>query len=86
MLLDRSIGQQQEPKGVGPWKAICNVWKLNDQVEQVCRSGIRIGVGNGETTLIWEDLWIGNETLASKFPRLYSLSEQKHMKIIDCGL
>ena len=32
------------------------------------------------------DLWVGNSTLKCKFPRLYSLSVQKHMKIEDCGI
>ena len=55
-------------------------------MEHVCRNGIRIDLGNGETTLLWEDVWVGNSTLKSKFPRLYYVSLHKHMKIKDCGL
>ena len=73
LQFDRPISEQQNPKGVGPWRGICNVWKLNNEIQQVCSNGIRIQVGNGEDTLMWEDLWVGNSTLKCKFPRLYSL-------------
>ena len=86
LVLGSPISHQLNPRGAGPRRAICNIWKLNKEVEQVCRNGIRIVVGNGEATLMWEDLWISNETLKCKFPRLYSLCIQKHMKINDYGL
>ena len=47
---------------------------------------IRTMVGNRDTTLMWEDLWIGDMALKSKFARLYSVSVQKQMMISDCGL
>ena len=52
----------------------------------MCRNGIRTMVGNGNTTLMWEDLRIGDMALESKFPRFYSISIQKQMKISDYGL
>ena len=36
LVMDRQIGDQLKPRGVGPWRAICNNWKLNKEAEQVC--------------------------------------------------
>ncbi|KAK2418827.1 hypothetical protein QL285_040988 [Trifolium repens] len=40
-------------------------------------------VGNGESTLFWEENWIGDMILREKFSRLFSLSEQKEMRISE---
>ncbi|GJV04542.1 RNA-directed DNA polymerase, eukaryota [Tanacetum coccineum] len=34
-------------------------------------------LGNGESTLFWDDIWSGEAPLKSKFPRLYALEESK---------
>ena len=86
LLMDMPIGEQLHPKGVSPCWGICNVWKLNKEVKHVCSNGNGIEVSNGEETLMWEDLWIGNSSLKCEFPRLYSLSLQKHIKFKDCGI
>ena len=39
LVLGRPIGEHLNSKGVGPWQAIYNVWKLNKEVEHVCRNG-----------------------------------------------
>jgi hypothetical protein len=31
-------------------------------------------IGNGQRTLFWEDLWVGDKPLREKFPRLYFLN------------
>jgi hypothetical protein len=31
-------------------------------------------IGNGQRTLFWEDLWVGDKPLREKFPRLYFLT------------
>ena len=31
-------------------------------------------VGNGENTCVWSDVWIGDESLRLRFPRLFDLS------------
>ncbi|MCH80733.1 LINE-1 reverse transcriptase like, partial [Trifolium medium] len=40
-------------------------------------------VGNGRTTTFWLQNWIGGSALRDKFPRLYSLSEQKQWHISE---
>jgi hypothetical protein len=37
----------------------------------VCR------IGDGMSTRFWRDVWLGDSPLCLKFPRLFSLSEQK---------
>ncbi|MCH79641.1 LINE-1 reverse transcriptase like, partial [Trifolium medium] len=43
-------------------------------------------VGNGRSTHFWLENWIGGSVLRDKFPRLFSLSEQKQMLISDVVL
>ena len=43
------------------------------------------GVGNGKEVLIWKDVWVGNEDLKSKFPRLFSLCCYKEGNLESCG-
>ncbi|GJS61833.1 RNA-directed DNA polymerase, eukaryota, reverse transcriptase zinc-binding domain protein [Tanacetum coccineum] len=38
-------------------------------------------VGNGEKTLFWDDLWIGEDVLKSQFPRLFALELQKDISV-----
>lgn len=42
-------------------------------------------LGNGDQISFWEDIWIQNCTLASKYPRLYALSLDKFQKIACMG-
>ena len=41
-------------------------------------------VGNGKTISFWEDRWVGNVTLKSKFLRLYSLIVDKDISLNLC--
>ena len=34
----------------GVWGGICDVWKINNNVENICMNGIRKVVGNGSNT------------------------------------
>lgn len=36
-----------------------------------------ISVGNGRKTSFWNDKWIGNSSFRAKYPRLFSISNQK---------
>ncbi|GJT82777.1 hypothetical protein Tco_1057119 [Tanacetum coccineum] len=40
-------------------------------------------VGNGEKTLFWDDLWIGEDVLKSKFPRLFALESRKDISMAE---
>jgi len=42
-------------------------------------------VGDGNDVLFWKDVWVGNEDLKSKFPRLFSLCINKESSVESCG-
>jgi hypothetical protein len=64
------------------WKNIIAVDKAipgkNWLVESVTRK-----VGNGMSTSFWNTKWLGDETLAVAFPRLFSLSNAKESVVHD---
>jgi hypothetical protein len=63
------------------WKDICSLegndrWFTEATVKKV---------GNGRSTSLWTDSWLGNFTLKDRFPRLYSISISKDVKVADAG-
>ena len=43
----------------------------------------RFEVGNGADTLFWEDVWLGNNSLASQYPLLYNIVQRKEVSVAD---
>ncbi|GKB65097.1 hypothetical protein Tco_0921283 [Tanacetum coccineum] len=44
-------------------------------------SYIQKKIGNGENTSFWDDVWIGDTPLKSKFSRLYALEDSKRISV-----
>lgn len=42
-------------------------------------------VGNGNNTKFWNDVWVGNQSLCARFPRLFLLSEQQNSSVREMG-
>jgi hypothetical protein len=40
-------------------------------------------LGNGASTRFWLDTWVGSSSLKDRFPRLYSISNQKEASVAD---
>nr|GFB81575.1 RNA-directed DNA polymerase, eukaryota, reverse transcriptase zinc-binding domain protein [Tanacetum cinerariifolium] len=40
-------------------------------------------LGNGETVSFWDDCWCGDQSLKSKFPRIYSLDNDKGCNVAN---
>nr|XP_043630064.1 uncharacterized protein LOC122601363 [Erigeron canadensis] len=40
-------------------------------------------IGKGDNTLFWYDVWIGNETLACRFARLFNLEQVKKCSVME---
>jgi hypothetical protein len=57
------------------WKDICSIGSNFSQ--NWFSQGVVKKLGNGENTSFWRDKWVGNSSLQTKFPRLYSISTQK---------
>lgn len=55
----------------------------NEWISKFSTNAYKWITGNGLKALFWEDLWYGNQTLMSKFPRLYCLSSWKHLVIAE---
>jgi hypothetical protein len=67
------------------WKDICLIEEFivsKNWLEEV----VERRVGNGASTLFWSQKWIGNFTLESTFPRLFSLSVQKEALVSDLAV
>jgi hypothetical protein len=64
------------------WKNLSSLEKVvpykNWVVDSVTRK-----VGNGNTTSFWNTKWVGDAPLAVVFPRLFSLSNHKDLKVSD---
>jgi hypothetical protein len=44
---------------------------------------VKRNLGNGASTRFWLDIWIGNLSLKERFPRLFSISNQKDALVAD---
>jgi len=42
-------------------------------------------IGDGKTTKMWMERWLGNESFQEEFPRLFQLEENKEALIADRG-
>ncbi|GKD38166.1 hypothetical protein Tco_1258373 [Tanacetum coccineum] len=40
-------------------------------------------LGNGENTLFWEDIWLGDSSFKTKFPRLFALEIYKGISVAE---
>jgi hypothetical protein len=63
------------------WKDICNLQGDRRWFEQATVKK----VGDGGSTSLWCDSWLGNFSLRDRFPRLYSISNMKEVKVADAG-
>ncbi|MCH82363.1 LINE-1 reverse transcriptase like [Trifolium medium] len=59
------------------WKVVCQE-KKNGVLENWLAEAIERRLGNGMQIRFWIDLWLGDTPLCAKFPRLFSISLQKH--------
>ncbi|GJZ17234.1 hypothetical protein Tco_0553357 [Tanacetum coccineum] len=48
-----------------------------------CVSYIKRKLGNGENTLLWEDIWLGDSALKSTYPRLFALKTRKDITVAE---
>jgi hypothetical protein len=63
------------------WKDICRL----DKESLWFLEAIEKNVGDGTTTRFWTDIWVGNQSLQNRFPRLYSIFSQKENTIRNMG-
>ena len=62
------------------WSHRCP-WKAITQVFQEFSKFTRFAVGNGDRIRFWEDLWWGDQSLSSQYPRLFRVVTDKNSHI-----
>jgi len=67
------------------WRDLKEIWKF-DEWGGSFEDCFKWEVGSGKNISLWEDMWVGNVTLKSKFPRLYSISVDKDIPLNLCGV
>jgi hypothetical protein len=56
------------------WKGLMNV------KEEIFSRGSFV-VGNGRNTRFWEDIWLGDKSLADEYPSLYNIANHKNVTV-----
>jgi hypothetical protein len=72
----------------------CKPWFASLWWRDICSIGSNLGInwfshntykklGNGRLTSFWWDTWVGALPLKDRFPRLFSISNQKHASVAE---
>jgi hypothetical protein len=73
-------------------KSLCEVtvkpndstfWKGLMKFKEEFLSRGSFNVGNGEDTRFWEDTWLGNKSLAIRYPSLYNIVHRKNVSVAN---
>ena len=56
-------------------------WQGLMEIKHIFWACCKIEIGNGEKTSFWEDHWTADASLASMFPRLFSVSTNKEVTV-----
>lgn len=67
----------------GVWSRIVRTIKSVHSIPNMANDFIKKIIGNGQQTLFWNEAWLGPNTLASLFPRLFALEVDKECHISD---
>ena len=80
-----TLAKLSPPKSGGPWRNIITALFRNEAAKNLTLHNTRKQVGAGSHTLFWEDLWVGDSTLANQFPRLFRLNSNPHGMVDSFG-
>jgi hypothetical protein len=58
-------------------------WKGFMRVKKDFLSRGSFTVGNGQHTRFWEDVWLGNKSLAEQYPSMYNIVQQKQISVAN---
>jgi hypothetical protein len=58
-------------------------WKSLMRVKDIFFSRGKFKVGNGSDTRYWEDVWLGETTLAHQYPSLYNIVQCKNVTVAN---
>ncbi|KAK8521907.1 hypothetical protein V6N12_066479 [Hibiscus sabdariffa] len=67
------------------WVNILKSYEKEDHFGVCLKSNLRIQVGDGKSIWFWLEIWICNEPLSTKFPRIFAICISKLGVIADFG-
>lgn len=73
------------PNNGGPWKQICSAILKHPHASSFNMTKVRKKIGNGENTLFWHDIWVGDNPLKVVCPRLFLISPSQNASVSSCG-
>lgn len=80
-----NLANFEAPKYGGPWRSICNVVKRNPLVLNITQGNVRKRVRAGKKKLFWLDVWVGEKSLRSSFPRLFVVASNQNVVVEQMG-
>jgi len=75
--------QRNNAKDSNWWRDLKGVWGMVEW-GRTFENCYEWRVGNRKDILFWKDVWVGNEDLKNKFPRMYSLCGNKKGNLESC--
>ena len=72
--LDAHFLSHPPPNLGSTWSQILHFSSFGDTCHELIQQGLRKNVGCGNYTKFWLELWIGDEILKQKYPKLFSIS------------
>ena len=66
-----------------PWISILKAVRKMDNDGIQLFSFCKKKVGDGKSTLFWDDIWLGDSSLKVQFPRVYALETDKSISVQD---
>ncbi|KAL4591726.1 hypothetical protein LXL04_004697 [Taraxacum kok-saghyz] len=69
--------------GDSPWERVIAAVNKLDLKGVLSKNTLRRQVGDGRSISFWLDTWVGDQSLASRFPRLAALERDIHCKVAD---
>lgn len=67
------------------WRDLCAIDSNSVVVQHWLSNEVRRKVGNGDSILVWHDVWFGVKSLKEEFPRLFSLPLDKDSSVAKMG-
>ncbi|KAF5771882.1 hypothetical protein HanRHA438_Chr13g0581371 [Helianthus annuus] len=68
----------------GTWKDIGEVDKILGKMGVQIREKFTVKIGNGDHVSFWKDIWVMDQPLKDRFPRLFHLAANKSSSVASC--
>ncbi|GKV36551.1 hypothetical protein SLEP1_g44670 [Rubroshorea leprosula] len=73
--------QETRHRGSIWWRNICKIDHIDHNKRGWLKEGFKLKMGEGNIARFWKDVWIGDQSLANQFPRLFLVSTAQKIAI-----